>query len=66
MAVILLFHIKRHLLSVSGSTEHIFTEPYIYIQPVAFLSGQKRTEFACPAVNFDWLMKNKLMWILHI
>ncbi len=24
-----------------------------------FLSGQKHTRFACPAVDFDWLMKNK-------
>ncbi len=41
-----------------------FTETHIAC--VRFLSGQKRTEFACPAVNFDQLRKNKRLWILHI
>ncbi len=52
---------KRHLLSKSG-----FTETYLLSACVQFLTGQKQTKFACPAVNFDRLMKNKLMWILHI
>ncbi len=30
------------------------------------LSFSINTEFACPALDFDRLMKNKLMWILHI
>ncbi len=30
------------------------------------LSGQKRTEFARHAVNFDWLMKNKLVDSTHL
>ncbi len=58
-AVIRLFHIKRHLLSESG-----FTETQIACE--WFLSGQKGTEIARPAVDFERLMKNKLMWILHI
>ncbi len=38
----------------------------VYSACEQFLSGQKLTELACPAVHFDRLMKNKLMWILHI
>ncbi len=46
--------------------EWIYRELYLHSACVQFLSGQKRTEFACPAVNFDRLMKNKFMWIQHI
>ncbi len=46
--------------------EWIYRDLYLHSAWVQFLSGQKWTEFACPAVNFDRLMKNKLMWILHI
>ncbi len=58
-AVIRLLHIKRHLVSVNRFTE-------THIACVQILSGQKRTELACPAVHLDQLRKNKLMWILHI
>ncbi len=39
---------------------------YLHSACVQFLSGQKQTEFACPAVNFDRLMKNKLMDSTHL
>ncbi len=41
---------KRPLLSESG-----FTETHIVCEQ--FLSGQKQTKCACPAVNFDRLLK---------
>ncbi len=44
----------------------IYRELHLHSASVQFLSGQHFfTEFACPAVNFDRMMKNKLMWILH-
>ncbi len=45
--------------------EWIYRDSYSHSACGQFLSGQKLTEFACPAVNIDRLMKNKLMWILH-
>ncbi len=46
--------------------EWIYRDLYLYSACEWFLSGQKRIEFARPAVDFERLMKNKLMWILHI
>ncbi len=41
------------------------TETYIYIQPVCSFC-KKWTKFACPAVNFDQMIENKLMWTLTV
>ncbi len=58
-AVILLFH-KHQLMTESGFTETL------HLACVQCLSDQKLDCICSPAVNFVQLMKNKLMWNLHI
>ncbi len=54
--------IKLHLVSESGFTEtHCLCVVFVWTKRTAFTFCTYS-----PAVHFDRLMKNKLMWILHI